>query len=69
MANVELTAAQVRELHALDQPIIDLEQILIKAERAGLDVAELKDRLAATKAQRAGLLQQFSPGLGAREKR
>lgn len=69
MANVELTAAQVRELHALDQPIIDLEGVLLRAERAGLDVSEIKDRLADVKARRLGLLQQFSPGLGAREKR
>lgn len=69
MANIELTASQVRELHALDQPIIDLEAVLRKAELAGLDVSELAQRLADTKARRMGLLAQFSPGLSAREKR
>lgn len=69
MANIELTGSQVKELHALDPGLNDLEQVLIRARRAGLDVTEIQQRINDAKAKRIGLLQNFSPGLTAREKR
>lgn len=62
MADVELTAAQTRELRDLEQAINTLHDNLTRAERAGLDVAELRRRLTEANARRVGLLKEFTPG-------
>lgn len=69
MANVELTASQVKELQAVGQAIADINALVSRAKVAGLDVGELEERLKVAETRRLGLLSQFSPGLGPREKR
>lgn len=68
MADVELTAAQTRELMALDQPIQELRTLLLRAERAGLDVSELQRTLEQKSAQRIALVREFGAGTAARRK-
>jgi hypothetical protein len=69
VADVELTGAQTRELQAIGQAVINIEDLILRAEKAGLDVADLKAQLARAEAQRKGLLAQFSPGTSARRQR
>ena len=69
MAQIELTAAQTRELQGMEQALTTLRENLERAERAGLDVGDLKQRLADAEAKRAGLLREFSPGAIARRQR
>lgn len=69
MADVELTGAQARELQSMDTAIAELQSILTRAERAGLDVRDWQDKLNQANAKRQGLLQQFAPGTGQRRQR
>lgn len=69
MANIELTAAQTRELVAIEQAVNTLRESLRRAEAAGMDVSELTAKLEKANAQRQGMLQQFSPDAVARRQR
>lgn len=69
MADVELTAAQVRDLQAIEQAVIQLRGTIERAERAGIDVTELRTRLDDAERRRVGLLSQFSPGVTQRRGR
>lgn len=62
MANVELTPSQVRELTAIDQAILVIQNDLARARRAGLDTGDLETRLANANSKRIGLLREFTPG-------
>lgn len=66
MPDVELTAAQVRQLQAVKGAIEALKGQVTRAERAGLNVAELKQKLSDTERVRDGLLREFTPGLNRR---
>lgn len=62
MAEIELTGSQVRELQSMDQAIITLTDTLTRAQRAGLEVTDLQQRLAQYNEKRKGLLREFTPG-------
>lgn len=63
---IELTAAQQADLTAAKQLVDELQRAIDRMEAAGLDVVELRARLARAEQQRAGLLQNFSPGSAGR---
>lgn len=69
MADVELTAAQTRELMGLDATVQELTTLLTRAERAGVDVAGLQQRLGEANAKRQGLIREFGAGTTARRQR
>lgn len=69
MADVELTASQTRELQALDQTIQELQTLLTRAERAGIDVSGLQARVAAANDRRVGMLREFTAASSARRQR
>lgn len=57
---IKLTAEDRRTLEQLGPDIEALEAELAKAERAGIDVAKLKDDLAKAKTLREGILREYA---------
>jgi len=60
--DIRLTPEQAARLHKARTDIADLQIVLDKAARAGLDVNTHRDRLAEVEQLRTGLLREFSPG-------
>jgi len=56
---IKLTIEDQRTLEDLGPDIAILEAEIAKAERAGLDVATLKDDLAKAKTLREGILREY----------
>ena len=56
---IRLTPEDKATLEALEADIVALDKELIKAEQAGLDVADLKEDLAKSKKLREGLLKFY----------
>ena len=57
---IKLTAEDQRTLEQLGPDIEALEREIAKAERAGIDVATLKDDLAKAKTLREGILREYT---------
>ena len=56
---IRLTPEDKATLEALEADIVALDKELIKAEQAGLDVADIKEDLAKSKKLREGLLKFY----------
>lgn len=69
MADVELTASQAKELTAAEAAVNELRQVLLRAQRAGLDTSDLQRKLEDADSKRAGMLREFLAGAASRRNR
>lgn len=66
MAQVQLTEEQIAELQGLTQLEAALDAEINKAESAGIDVTDLRERLQIAKNMRAGILKVYGPNVSKR---
>lgn len=62
MPDIRLTGQQQQTLVDAQKQIAQLNDLIRRAEMAGLDVSKLKDQLAQADKLRAGLLTHFGTG-------